>query len=223
MKNYTIPCTSAFSASIQALAAAAKATPSDLARSVLMLCPSETIARVPDPGPPAADDRETVTLQSGKRAGKPMRRKPRLQLRLQDGLDHRIIRRALALARSLASHEQSVRIVDPGFPQDTTALLDERNAQSERLAALERAHTDLRQDAAILRTAIGVLSPRILPDGVRTRFDASYVLGLPPGPRPPVADIKNRFRQLSQIHHPDRPSGDQAQRAQLLDAYKALL
>ncbi len=44
--------------------------------------------------------------------------------------------------------------------------------------------------------------------GVSSTEQASYILGLPPGTRLDRDLIKSRFRQLSRVFHPDRPTGD---------------
>ena len=80
--SYTIPCSSGFRDRVQALANVRDVNVGDLARSVMLVVPAEAIAATADPGEPAANDRETVVLKSGRGAGKPWRRKPRLQVRL---------------------------------------------------------------------------------------------------------------------------------------------
>ena len=81
-KSYVIPCSSAFRDAVQALAHARGVNAGDIARSVLLTLPAGAIADFPDPGGPGLNDRETVVLKSGAQAGKPWRRKPRLQVRL---------------------------------------------------------------------------------------------------------------------------------------------
>jgi len=75
--SYTIPCASTFRDAIMQLAARRQSNVADLARSALLLMPEEVLRQIPDPGEPAAGDREQTVLKSGPQAGRPWRRKPR--------------------------------------------------------------------------------------------------------------------------------------------------
>ncbi len=70
-RSYAIPCASAFRDAVTALAERRRVNAGDLARSVLLLVPRDVVARYPDPGEPAPDDREQVVLKSGPSANKP--------------------------------------------------------------------------------------------------------------------------------------------------------
>ena len=107
-RSYASPCASAFRDAVTALAERRRVNAGDLARSVLLLVPRDVVARYPDPGEPAPDDREQVVLKSGPSANKPWRRKPRLQVRLPDGFKIPEIRRALGMA--LAMEEGGVSL-----------------------------------------------------------------------------------------------------------------
>lgn len=70
-RSYTIPCAAAFRDAVEALAARRGANAADLARSVVLMLDSWTIAAYPDPGGPDVDDREHVILKSGGAKGRP--------------------------------------------------------------------------------------------------------------------------------------------------------
>ena len=107
-KSYAIPCSSAFRDRIQALADRRGVNVGDIARSVMLVVPTDEIAAMEDPGEPAEGDRETITLKSGPGAGKPWRRKPRLQVRLPAGHTVPELRRALNLALAMSAGEQNI-------------------------------------------------------------------------------------------------------------------
>ena len=73
-KSYAVPCATAFRDAVMALAASRNVNVGDIARSVMLILPEAAIETTPDPGEPAADDRETIVLKSGPSAGKPWRR-----------------------------------------------------------------------------------------------------------------------------------------------------
>jgi len=203
-QSYSIPCASAFRDRVAALAAAKGVNVGDIARSIMLTVPLTTIDAFPDPGEPAKDDRETVVLQSGPSAGKPWKRKPRLQVRLPKGQDAVRLRKALALA--LAMETGAVRLsVEDGKAPDRAA-----------------AEAAFREEAARLRAMVKALAAEPLPDGVRSHHEALFVLGFPPGARPPGDRIKARYRMLAAVLHPDSGVGDTAQMAQL-NAAMALL
>src|SRR3990167_8077822 len=108
--SHTVHCSSHFRDEVLALARRRNVNAADLARSVLLLLSSETIAAAPDPGEPGPGDRETVILRSGPSEGRPWRRKPRLQVRLQLGSDAKTARRALAVALALDRGEAKLEL-----------------------------------------------------------------------------------------------------------------
>ncbi len=203
-KSYVIPCASAFRDRVMALAEARGVNVGDLARSIMLVAPPEAVAAMADPGEPEDGDRETVVLKSGPNAGKPWRRKPRLQVRMPSGHAAPELRRALNLALAMASGERKVQIEDGGQPSAETRL---NNVASE---------------AGRLRSIVGALSFRPLPHGVRTRTDALYVLGYPPNAKLGENAVKARFRTLASIHHPDSPYGDTRRMTQLNQAMAKL-
>lgn len=199
-RSYSIPCGTAFRDRILALAASRGVNAADLARAVILTLPAATVAAAPDPGGPDREDRETIILKSGPGKGKPWRRKPRLQVRLPDGHDPVTLRKALGIALDIAENRRR-------------ATLEDRNSPT-------RADEQARADAAEarLRNAVGVLSGPGLGHAVRTRDEALFVLGFPPGSRPDAGAIKTRYRQLATLHHPDSDTGDTQRMAQLNQA-----
>lgn len=198
--SHTVHCSSLFRDRVLALARKRNVNAADLARSVMLLLPPETISAVPDPGEPPPGDRETVVLRSGPSKGRPWRRKPRLQVRLPKGSDAKTARRALAVALALDAGESRIEL---------------------RLAG-ETSASELKRDVERLVRVISDLSPPVLPGGVRTAAEALHVLGFPPDADPDPAEIRSRFRALAAIHHPDSGTGDHRRMAQLNQAIEVL-
>ena len=196
-RSYSIACPSAFRDRVLGLAARRGVNVGDIARSIMLTLPAETVAAFPDPGEPARDDRELVVLKSGPSAGKPWRRKPRLQARLPAGYDLVTLRKALGLALSLDAGGHRL-VLEP-------AEMPERAARE----------TALNDENARLRLMLDTLAFPVLADGVRTRDEALFVLGFPPQSAPDAAAIKMRYRQLAAVLHPDSGVGDNARMAQL--------
>lgn len=203
--SYTVPCGAAFRDAVEALAARRHVNVADIARSVLLVVPAAAIEAFPDPGEPAPGERETVTLKSGPAAGRPWRRKPRLQVRMPPGCAVPFVRRALAMALAIDAGRYKLRVGETDVPPpapvpDEAALrrLDEAREQIERLKAV-----------------INVLAFEPLPDGIRSRGDALHVLGFPPTASPDQRMIRAKFRMLATIHHPDGPHGSHERMAQI--------
>ncbi len=198
--SHTVHCSSHFRDQVLALARKRNVNAADLARSVLLVFPPETIAGVPDPGEPPAGDRETVILRSGPSKGRPWRRKPRLQVRLAQGSDPKTARKALAVALALDRGESKI----------------------ELRSARETSAAELRQEIERLVRVVSDLSPPVLPEGVKTAADALHVLGFSPGADPDFSEIRSRFRTLAAIHHPDSGIGSHQRMAQLNQAVEVL-
>lgn len=188
--SYAVSCSSAFRDAVAALADRRKVNVGDLARSIMLTLPAATIAAYPDPGEPEPDDRETIILKSGPHAGRPWRRKPRLQVRLPRGHRPEEVRRALAIALALDSGAIGVALHKPGRERDV-----------RRLEGMLRALT---------------FAP--LPGGVTSRAAALYVLGFPSHARPDAAAVRARYRALAAIYHPDSGYGDHIRMSQLNQA-----
>ena len=201
-QSYTIPCSSEFRDAVSWLAERRGVNVADLARSIALMAPTETIAAFPDPGEPEPKDRETVILKSGKAKGRPWRRKPRLQVRMAPGYEVTQLRRALAIAVAMDRGEAAV-------------LLD---APSHGLAMPGHDIEELDR----LRAMVSVLSFEPLADGVTSRAEALHVLGFPPGNMPDQNAVRGRFRMLATIHHPDGDFGDHSRMSQLNSAVEVL-
>lgn len=210
--SYTVPCSSAFRDAVEVLARRRGVNAADLARSVVLLLPAETIAAHPDPGEPPAGDRETVILKSGAAEGRPWRRKPRLQVRMTPGLDVPTIRRALALALAMDRGDLGVHV-------GTAPLVAVEEEPEESAADLIH---EIHEELDRLRTIVSVLSFEPLADGVRSRDDALHVLGFPPGRVPERRAIQARYRMLATIHHPDGRYGSHNRMSQLNEAMDLL-
>lgn len=198
--SYAVPCASDFRDAILDLAERRHVNVGDIARSVMLCLPVETVNQARDPGEPDIDDREGVTLQSGPAAGKPWRRKPRLQVRLPAGYTIVQIRKALGLALAIDSGEIVIAVSDRDEPQ-----------ASDLLAALHDENTRL-------RAIIDALQFQPLKGGVRTQAQALHILGYAPGDRPTYSGVKRRFRLLAAIYHPDGARGDHTRMSQLNEA-----
>lgn len=217
LPSYTVPCSSVFRDAVSALAARKKVNAADLARSVLLVFPADTLAAFPDPGEPSAEDRETIVLKSGPAAGRPWRRKPRLQIRMAPGCEIPMVRRALGIALAMDQGRVAPRLEFGAEPQAETARAAEA-AHDERPNVTREARDELER----LRTIVSVLAFDPLPQGVRTRDEALHVLGFPPGPIPDSNTLKARFRMLATIHHPDGHYGSHQRMSQLNAAMDVL-
>lgn len=212
-QSYTIPCSSAFRDAVMELAHRRRVNVADLARSVVLVVPEETIATYPDPGEPGDDDRETVVLKSGNAKGRPWRRKPRLQVRLSPGYEVTTLRRALGMALALGADAMTVRI---GTAAGNGADVDDRPAKTAAV------NGELLDEMERLRTVVSALSFDPLPEGVNSRADALHVLGFPPGRVPSLGELRARFRLLATIHHPDSGYGNHRRMSQLNSAMALL-
>jgi hypothetical protein len=201
-QSYTIPCASDFRDAVLALARRRGVNVADLARSVALMVPEETLAAFPDPGEPDADDREAVVIKSGPSAGRPWQRKPRLQVRMAPGYDVVTLRRALGVALATDRGEAAVQI-------DAPAL------------GLGGSSAD-REEIDRLKAMVTVLAFDPLEDGVQSRAEALHVLGFAPGARPDAQALRARFRMLATIHHPDGETGSHHRMSQLNSAMELL-
>ncbi len=209
-RSYTIPCASSFRAAVGELAARRGGNVADLARSVVLLTPPEIIAAFADPGGPAADDRETVVLKTGKARGRSQRRKPRLQVRLSPGHDIVTLRRALGLALALDTGRVGMRFTGAGL--ERTQPPDPETERAEKQVKSGR------DEVERLRTIVSALSFDPLKDGIRSRDEALHILGFAPGSHPDRKTLKARFRTLATIHHPDGEHGNHHRMSQLNEA-----
>ena len=225
MQSYVISCSSPFQAAVTDTAQRLGVTASDLVISVMTLIPADEIDGYPDPGDAPDGDRDSVVLRSGPRAGRTLRRKPRLQLRLRPGLAAAHVRRALALALAIQTGKESLSVGRQAVSPETQPQPAIRQPDTElqsRLATLEDQLIRARDVEAELRAIVDLLAFDPLPNGVRNAKEARYILGLPPEGRLDRQHVKARFRQLSQVFHPDKATGDTDRMGQLLDASRFL-
>ncbi|MCK6453666.1 MAG: J domain-containing protein [Alphaproteobacteria bacterium] len=204
-KSYVIPCAGRFRDAVTALAARRKASVADLARAVLLLVGPDSVARHDDPGEPAAEERESVIVRSGALDGRALKRKPRLQARLPGGLDAAAIRKALAIALELDRGGLELSVARAGSAAEAARRLEHAAEEGRRLEGL-----------------LASLRFEPLAHGVRSRAEALYVLGFPPGAHPDAKALRERFRQLARVHHPDGPYGDHRRMSQLNQAMALL-
>ncbi len=206
-RSYTVTCSSSFRDAVTDLAAKRSVNAADLARSVVLLLPKKVIQEFSDPGEPVRDDREIIILKSGPSAGRPWRRKPRLQVRMAEGYDPELIRRALGIALSMADGDATVSLEAPGITSTAAAQTD--------ILMLE-------EKLSRFRSVISSLSFKPLPTGINTREEALHVLGFAPGRYPTMDVVKTRYRELASIHHPDGDHGNHTRMSQLNEAMEVL-
>lgn len=202
---YTIPCSSDFRDAIENLAARRGVNVADLARSILLTVPYDDVRTAPDPGEPQPGDREERILKSGASAGRVWRRKPRLQVRMPQGYDPVMVRRALGLALSIDRGELAIAL-----------------ERLSRVAETDTQQQDVEHEMDRLRGLVTNLSFEPLSAGVRTRGEALHVLGFPPTTRPDKDTLRSRFRTLASIHHPDNEFGNHLRMSQLNTAMEIL-
>jgi hypothetical protein len=226
--SYTVPCASAFRDSVEALASRRHVNVGDLARSILLVVPIPTVALHPDPGEPAADDRETVVLKSGPAEGRPWRRKPRLQVRMPPGHDIPFIRKALSLALAMDKGDLAIKISDgrepPPAPPPAPAPPPPPPTPVQTAKKIEDAHrlSEINDELERLRAIVSVLAFEPLAEGVRNREEALHVLGFPPSAAPDTRMLRAKFRMLATIHHPDSNYGNHQRMSQLNQAMEFL-
>jgi len=208
--SYTIPCSRAFRDAVSALARKRRINVADLARSVVLVIPMESVSRFPDPGEPPSGDRETVVLKSGKSKGRPWQRKPRLQVRIAPGYEIDYLRRALNMALAMDRGDVVVHVDAPSFGIE----MDASGARKD----LEHAQTELEK----LRSIVSVLAFEPLKGGVRSHRQALHVLGFAPTAEPDERAIRAQFRKLATVHHPDSGYGSHERMSQLNSAMEIL-
>lgn len=212
-RSFIVSCASSFRDRVIALAERQGVSPADLARSVLLLVPMDRITRIPDPGEPETDDREEITLRTGASAGRVLRRKPRLQMRLPKPrtgktYESATLRKALALALSMAEGDSELAIIT--------------NSDKKAQQVIEKARDKLADENEELRRLAGQLAMPILQHGVNSRSEALFILGFPPTAVPDQSTIRRRWRQLAMIYHPDAAFGDHERMTQLNAAAEKL-
>lgn len=214
-RTYAVACSSAFRDAVTALARRRSVGIADIVRAVLYVIDTRIIEACPDPGDPVASDREEVVLLSGPSKNRVLKRKPRIQARLPEGLKAETIRKSLALALAMDKSAVGIKLVDPSAPAVTTPAPGPMTEMSQKLARAEDENQRLRQ-------VINDLSFPPLEGGVRNRAEALFVLGFPPSAQPDARHLKERYRLLARVHHPDGGFGDHGRMSQLNAAFAIL-
>ncbi|HLN25892.1 MAG TPA: J domain-containing protein [Patescibacteria group bacterium] len=224
--SYTVPCATAFRDAVESMAIRRHVNVGDLARSILLVVPTASVATQPDPGEPAADDRETVVLKSGPAEGRPWRRKPRLQVRMPPGHDIPFIRKALSLALAMDKGDLAVKISDgreqPPPPPPPAPAPPPPPPPSPTAHAHANQLSEINDELERLRAIVSVLAFEPLAEGVRNREEALHVLGFPPSAAPDTRMLRAKFRMLATIHHPDSNYGNHQRMSQLNQAMELL-
>lgn len=178
---YVIPCSNSFKKAVLELAHKKKVNAGDLARSVFLIFSQEQIENFPDAAEPSLSEREEIILKTGILKGQKLKRKPRLQVRMPEGLTSAFIRKALLIALALERNELFLELEQSFNPKKS-----ELNDEIERL-----------------KTTVAILAFEPLRNGIKNKNDALFVLGFPPNSKPDLKTTKLRFRMLASIFHPD--------------------
>ena len=200
-----IACSLAFRDQVLALAARRRVSVGDLLRAVAVLLPLQAFEEVADPGEPPLYERDTVVVKSGTHKGATLKRKPRLQVRLKESLsfeqDPPTLRKALALALALEKQEWALSL-------EKTREREQRKTR----------HDKTKQLIAELERGIERLAFRPLVSNCSTLEDACYIFGLRPSAHPSEELVRQRFRDLAAVFHPDAIKGDHERMSQLNQA-----
>jgi hypothetical protein len=205
---YTVPCHRPFRSAVLALADRRGVEIAELVRGVLALVDRSIRDAMPDPGEPSGEDRDAMVprRQAGDERRTVPHLVPSLVLRLEPGLSHAIIRRALALALALAERD-GWRLVPAAELARLTSTIEKLEYRNRALAA-----------------AVERLSYRKLDRPVDDVQEAIEVLGLLGEGRFDEQRVVRRFRELAPIYHPDTGLLPCRQRlAQLIEARNVLV
>ncbi len=203
-KAYTISCSSSLRDGIEELARKKEVNAGDIARSVILTFAKGEIDAFHDPGEPKKEDREEITLKKGQEE-RLWKRKPRLQLRLMDGLDNIFIRKALGLALALDNRQINLIL-----------------REQKQIAAQKEHEKNIKDDIDRLKTTFAILAFEPVIGGVRNVPQALYVMGFPPNSQPNIKMVQARFRMLARVYHPDGDFGSHDRMMQLNEAKDVL-
>ena len=200
-----IACTAAFRNQVLALAKRRSVSTGDLLRAIAILLPPQALDEMADPGEPPLHERDTIIVKSGAHKGESLKRKPRLQVRLDENLplgkDAATLRKALALALALEKQEWALSLENT----------KQRRQRETRYGKTEQRITELER-------GIDRLAFRPLPSNCRTLEDACYIFGFRASVRPSEELVRRRFRDLVSVFHPDAVKGDHERMSQLNQA-----
>ncbi len=203
-KAYIIPCPSQFRDKIDVLCRKKKVNPGDIARSIILTVNKDVISKTEDIGEPSEEDREFFFAKTDKKKQKPIKRKPRIQLRMPDGHDTIFIRKALTLATL--------------FDEGKTDLKSE--CEHTKKKAIK--HDKLLDENERLKAIIYALMFEPLKKEISSKEEAFYILGFQPFEKPTLTHTKQRFRMLATIHHPDSELGSDERMKQVNEAFNFL-
>ena len=221
-QSYTVPCSTKFRDVVIALAARKSVNVADLARSILLVLPEDSIKNFADPGEPQLADREKIILKSGLSKGRLWRRKPRLQVRLTPGYEISFVRRALNLAVVLDSEHYLINVQKQEVDSSHNDKFTNQNGTVFSQSITNNIHqvynvTDQKvsQEGKRLQEVISALSFTPLPGRLSSRTDALHILGFFPTERPDRRAVRSKFKVLAKIHHPDNNFGNHQRMSQL--------
>ena len=228
-QSYTVPCSTKFRDVAIALAARKSVNVADLARSILLVLPEDTIKNFADPGEPQLADREKIILKSGSSKGRLWRRKPRLQVRLTPGYEISFVRRALNLAVVLDSEHYLINVQK----RDVNALHNDKFTNQNGTVFSQAITNNSHQvsnvidqkvcyEGKYLQKVISALSFTPLSGRLSSRTDALHILGFFPTERPDRSAVRSKFKMLAKIHHPDNNFGNHQRMSQLNEAMELL-
>ncbi len=242
-KSYTISCSSEFRQKISDLAEEKGVNIADIARSVVIMLPKNTIQAYADPGDAEVGDRDSVTSINTDGTKKTWMRKPRIQVRLGDGYDSVMIRKALNIALHMAHGNMDVELLSKQQKTNIQNIQAEYLSLKEKLK-LKHEQMDLEKEQAKNNTTnevdskdelkkayseldrlsmiVNILTFESIETGIKTKNQALHVMCLTPDIKHIFKDIKDRYRLLSRIHHPDSPYGSTEKMAILNDAFAYL-
>ena len=132
---------------------------------------------------------------------------PDLRERLFAGFRRTLRPGGVLLIEGYGERQLRYRTGGPGIPENLyqARRLHQAKEEQDRLGAM-----------------IGALSFEPLAHGVRSRAEALHVLGFAPGAAPDARAVRERFRQLARVHHPDSAFGDNRRMIQLNEAVQIL-
>ena len=131
-----------------------------------------------------------------------------MQLRLPKGHTEAELRRALALALEMGAGERSLS-------------MESKEDRSRRRQDDARVR-DINEENQQLRRIVEDVSFVPIRDGVASRNEALHVLGFAPNSIPDFSQVRQRFRKLAMVYHPDSPFGDHQRMSQLNQALETL-
>lgn len=215
-KACSIPCSETFKTKIHTLAEKHSVNPADIIRSILFVFPEEFIQSFEDPGDPLREDREDVTLHSGKHKGKTWKRKPRIQVRIPRSYPVPFLRKALNIALSLQDDNITQLL--------TSKKIDEEQKEEteQKIKNLTQEQERLTKEIELLQSVLKNFTKEKENKNIQSIDDALFILGFPPYSSPTAPLIKKKYRDLAILFHPDTGLDNHAMMSKLNDAISFL-